>query len=112
MYKRQLLNQSNAYAIVTQPKVELVNPTQLPKVIVDSSMLNQPTVPLAVIEADITDIAYIIFTSGSTGTPKGVMIDHRAAMNTLEDINQRFDLRATDRVFGLSAWYLMLLPHL
>ena len=98
-----LLNQSNACAIVTQPKVELVNPTQLPKVIVDSSMLNQPTVPLAVIEADITDIAYIIFTSGSTGTPKGVMIDHRAAMNTLADINQRFDLRATDRVFGLSA---------
>jgi len=41
-------------------------------------MLNQPTVPLAAIEADITDIAYIIFTSGSTGTPKGVMIDHRA----------------------------------
>jgi len=31
-----LLNQSNACAIVTQPKVELVNPTQLPKVIVDS----------------------------------------------------------------------------
>ncbi|HBQ6680596.1 TPA: AMP-binding protein, partial [Klebsiella pneumoniae] len=45
----------------------------------------------------------IIFTSGSTGTPKGVMIDHRAAMNTLEDINERFGLNAQDRVFGLSS---------
>ena len=36
------------------------------------------------------DLAYVIFTSGSTGAPKGVMIDHRGAVNTVLDINERF----------------------
>ncbi len=50
-----------------------------------------------------TDLAYIIYTSGSTGTPKGVMIDHRGAVNTILDINQRFNVTAKDRVLGLSS---------
>ncbi|WP_445398909.1 hybrid non-ribosomal peptide synthetase/type I polyketide synthase [Streptomyces sp. LE64] len=49
------------------------------------------------------DTAYVIYTSGSTGTPKGVAVSHRAALNTLVDIEERFDLRAGDRVLGLSA---------
>ncbi|HEV2705202.1 MAG TPA: AMP-binding protein, partial [Pyrinomonadaceae bacterium] len=40
------------------------------------------------------DLAYVIYTSGSTGTPKGVMIDHRGAVNTILDINERFHLSA------------------
>ncbi|GIH03445.1 hypothetical protein Rhe02_15120 [Rhizocola hellebori] len=50
-----------------------------------------------------TDLAYVIFTSGSTGTPKGVMIDHRGAVNTIEDINRRFGIGPADRVLGLSS---------
>lgn len=50
-----------------------------------------------------TDLAYIIYTSGSTGTPKGVVIDHRGALNTCVDINQRFNITADDRVLALSA---------
>lgn len=49
------------------------------------------------------DLAYIIYTSGSTGVPKGVMIDHRGALNTVVDINQRFGIMARDRVLSLSA---------
>ncbi len=48
------------------------------------------------------DLAYVIFTSGSTGAPKGVMIDHRAAVNTILDINRRFKVTAEDRVFAIS----------
>ncbi|KDQ19977.1 hypothetical protein BOTBODRAFT_125510 [Botryobasidium botryosum FD-172 SS1] len=48
------------------------------------------------------DIAYTIFTSGSTGTPKGVVITHEAAMNTINDINQRFQVTHMDVVLGLS----------
>ncbi|NEP51637.1 MAG: amino acid adenylation domain-containing protein, partial [Moorea sp. SIO3C2] len=51
----------------------------------------------------ISDLAYVIFTSGSTGTPKGVMIDHRGAVNTILDINQRFDVKPNDRVLAVSA---------
>ncbi|MFO0724753.1 MAG: amino acid adenylation domain-containing protein [Myxococcota bacterium] len=49
------------------------------------------------------DLAYVIFTSGSTGRPKGTMIAHQAALNTLVDINQRFDLCPFDRVLGFSS---------
>jgi len=48
------------------------------------------------------DLAYVIYTSGSTGLPKGVMIDHRGAMNTVLDINQRFGVGPQDRVLALS----------
>ncbi|MCB9529643.1 MAG: amino acid adenylation domain-containing protein, partial [Myxococcales bacterium] len=49
------------------------------------------------------DLAYVIFTSGSTGRPKGVMIEHHSAVNTVLDVNARFGVTATDRVFALSA---------
>ncbi|MEU0251526.1 amino acid adenylation domain-containing protein [Streptomyces sp. NPDC006184] len=49
------------------------------------------------------DLAYIIHTSGSTGQPKGVMIEHQAAVNTVEDINDRLGLTPEDRVFGISS---------
>jgi amino acid adenylation domain-containing protein len=49
------------------------------------------------------DLAYVVYTSGSTGQPKGVMLSHRAALNTLADINERFRLGPDDRVLGLSS---------
>ncbi len=47
--------------------------------------------------------AYIIFTSGSTGIPKGVVIQHKAAANTICDINQRFGITASDVIAGISS---------
>ncbi|WP_051406968.1 non-ribosomal peptide synthetase [Nocardia sp. CNY236] len=47
--------------------------------------------------------AYVIFTSGSTGRPKGVEVGHRAAVNTIEDINERFGVGPADRALALSA---------
>ncbi len=70
-----------------------VDPARLPPVVAPPA---PPAVPL---EA----VAYVIFTSGSTGTPKGVTLSHRAAHNTLADINRRFGVTADDRVLGLSA---------
>ena len=55
------------------------------------------------VQAGPGDLAYIIYTSGSTGRPKGVMIEHRAALNTVLDINRRLQLGAGDRVFGISS---------
>ncbi|MCU0680764.1 MAG: amino acid adenylation domain-containing protein [Polyangiaceae bacterium] len=47
--------------------------------------------------------AYIIFTSGSTGRPKGVVIDHRGALNTVIDVNERLGVGPDDRVLALSS---------
>ncbi|MFI6763462.1 amino acid adenylation domain-containing protein [Micromonospora sp. NPDC050417] len=64
-------------------------------------------VPVAEIPDDIqvaqTGLAYVMHTSGSTGVPKGVMISHRAAANTVHDINTRFGVTGADRVLGLAA---------
>lgn len=60
--------------------------------------------PLAApVPADPGDTAYVIFTSGSTGLPKGVELTHRAAVNTIEDINERFEVGPDDRVLAVSA---------
>lgn len=48
-------------------------------------------------------IAYVLFTSGSTGEPKGVEVPHRAAMNTIDDLNERFGIGAGDRCLAVSA---------
>ncbi len=52
---------------------------------------------------DPEQAAYLLFTSGSTGEPKGVEIAHRAAMNTIDDLVERFGLGPADRTLGVSA---------
>ncbi|MGY2374459.1 amino acid adenylation domain-containing protein [Pseudomonas sp. SDO524_S393] len=60
--------------------------------------------PLAApLATSVDSPAYVIFTSGSTGEPKGVQISHRAACNTLDDLNQRFGIQADDRLLAVSA---------
>ncbi|MCW5588107.1 MAG: amino acid adenylation domain-containing protein [Legionellales bacterium] len=49
------------------------------------------------------DLAYVIFTSGSTGKPKGVMIKHESVVNTILDINDRFNIGAGDVIYGISS---------
>lgn len=56
----------------------------------------QPTAPSS------DDTAYVIFTSGSTGTPKGVMVSHCAAVNTVDDVNDRLGIGASDSVLAVS----------
>ncbi|TQL37537.1 non-ribosomal peptide synthetase/type I polyketide synthase [Salinispora arenicola] len=50
-----------------------------------------------------SDVAYVIFTSGSTGEPKGVVVSHRAAVNTVVEVCERFGVGVGDRVLGLSS---------
>ena len=49
------------------------------------------------------DVAYVIYTSGSTGRPKGVVIAHDAAANTIQDINNKFNVTEKDRIIGVSS---------
>ncbi|HET7866665.1 MAG TPA: amino acid adenylation domain-containing protein, partial [Burkholderiaceae bacterium] len=72
---------------------------------VEADVPQDPPLPAeALRRADPGDLAYVIYTSGSTGRPKGVMIDHRAARNTVVDINRRFGVGRDDVLFGVSSF--------
>ena len=51
------------------------------------------------------DLAYVIYTSGTTGMPKGVMITHHNAVNTIQDINDRYQITEEDTAFGISNFH-------
>lgn len=96
--KNTIINKAGSALCVTdnadlQIDCEKINVEQLDAA-VDGSFI-----PVKVAD---TDKAYIIYTSGSTGTPKGVVISHRAAVNTIEDINERFNVTKDDRALGVA----------
>ncbi|MEH2193608.1 MAG: amino acid adenylation domain-containing protein [Nostoc sp.] len=101
--REYLLENSEAQVILTQSWLREVLdlPTNIVQLCIED-LANEPQQPLEPIQTP-DDLAYLIYTSGSTGFPKGVMINHRGAVNTILDINQRFGVNATDRVFALSS---------
>jgi len=45
---------------------------------------------------------WVIYTSGSTGRPKGVLVEHRAIVNFLLSMQDKFTLTASDRLLAVS----------
>ncbi|MEV4514733.1 amino acid adenylation domain-containing protein [Dactylosporangium sp. NPDC049525] len=45
---------------------------------------------------------WVIYTSGSTGRPKGVLVGHRAVVNFLLSMRERFAFRTGDRLLAVS----------
>ncbi|WP_405149614.1 amino acid adenylation domain-containing protein [Nocardia salmonicida] len=97
--RAEILSTADAVAVLT------VGGTQIPDVrAIDLAEARAHAQPFArPVFGDPENIAYVLFTSGSTGKPKGVEVPHRAAMNTIDDLNERFDLGPADRALALSA---------
>ncbi|CAM2005527.1 non-ribosomal peptide synthetase [Acanthopleuribacter pedis] len=100
-----LLDQGRARVVLTQAALHdaLALPDGVTALIVEAHPETGQARPAPPQRAAADDLAYVIFTSGSTGQPKGVAIEHAGAVNTIRDINHRFDVGPHDRVFGLSA---------
>ncbi|MBW4676163.1 MAG: amino acid adenylation domain-containing protein [Desmonostoc geniculatum HA4340-LM1] len=98
-----IFQQAEVQVVLTQSWLDntLSWPDSIQSICVDNLAVVDDILPLEPAQTP-TDLAYVIYTSGSTGLPKGVMIDHRGAVNTILDINQRFGLGANDRVLALS----------
>ena len=106
--RQHLLREAQVQWVITQPNLDksLEWPENIRRLCIDhldhTVSHSNFTDPLEPVQKS-SDLAYVIYTSGSTGKPKGVMIDHRGAVNTILDINQRFDVTSQDRVFALSS---------
>lgn len=59
--------------------------------------------PCEVVHRGSPATAYVIFTSGSTGEPKGVVIQHEAALNTIDTVNDILGLAPIDTVLSVSS---------
>ena len=107
--KKYLLEQGQVKLILTQSWLQyaLQLEDNLTLITVDSESWQDSSISSQALTATPRqkpeDLAYVIYTSGSTGTPKGVAIDHRGAVNTILDINRRFDVNQSDRVLALSS---------
>ncbi|MFJ7243059.1 amino acid adenylation domain-containing protein [Kitasatospora sp. NPDC098652] len=91
---------------VDQPELrrERIHRTAGIRLVLDSVDVPPDTVPLAApVPGGDANLAYVIYTSGSTGEPKGVELTHAAAMNTVDDLNERFAVGPGDRTLALSA---------
>jgi amino acid adenylation domain-containing protein len=100
-----LLANAEVSIVLTQKHVDVacVWPDSVQRLCVDDTVFDSlDDAPLVSVQGR-NDMAYIIYTSGSTGAPKGVMVDHAGVVNTLVDINRRFDIGPEDRVFGISS---------
>lgn len=95
----RILADVGARHVLTQSWLDRAWPAGTSSVAVDT--LPAGTRPIEV-AGGADDLAYVIYTSGSTGAPKGVMVTHRAAWNTIADVNRRFGIGPDDRVLGLS----------
>jgi amino acid adenylation domain-containing protein len=100
-----LLEHAEVRCVLTQPELDarLNWPASVQRLSIDERSLNAGDSPTLDPVQQPTDLAYVIYTSGSTGLPKGVMIDHRGAVNTVLDINRRFQVGSNDRVLALSS---------
>ena len=96
----KLLDKGAVRIVLTQSKCEPKLHSDIKSIAID--LLEETDTTPYLPKPKPADLAYVIFTSGSTGQPKGVMIDHKGAVNTLKDINRRFNVNEKDRAFALS----------
>ncbi len=99
--RHHLVRRVEASVVLTLDGLGLAWPEATRVIAMESIEPTSAAIPVA--RAKSHDLAYVIFTSGSTGEPKGVMIEHRAALNTVLDVNDRYCVTASDRVLGLSS---------
>ncbi|MEJ2417366.1 MAG: amino acid adenylation domain-containing protein, partial [Exilibacterium sp.] len=99
-----MLANSQASVVLTQSRYKnsLCWPDETKLFCIESVAIEDTSPPAVEINSD--DLAYVIYTSGSTGQPKGVMIDHCGAMNTILDVNKRFEVGPKDRMLGVSSF--------
>ena len=102
--RRELVEQAQLGIVVTAQEASSSWPDHVSQVPVlhDADELGDGELPVQALPAP-GDLAYVLYSSDSTDTPRGVPITHRAACNTILDVNDRFDVGPADRVLALAS---------
>ncbi|MCG8927721.1 non-ribosomal peptide synthetase [Lentzea sp. CC55] len=97
----RVLHDAGVRFAVTRPGDDVARNLPVHALVVD--LTGEPVHGTApAVRAVPSDPAYVVYTSGSTGDPKGVVVSHRAAANTVDDVNRRFAIGPGDRVLGIA----------
>lgn len=100
----EIITNCNIKKVVTLKSYEESFPNHITRINIDE--VRKGTISSLQCLNKFSDNAYIIHTSGSTGKPKGVVITHESAVNTIEDINRRFEIKKDDVLLALSnLWF-------
>ncbi len=99
-----LLKSANVKVVLTQSWIDkkIEWPINVKRICIDKLNYKQMDTTDFTSKAKPQDLAYVIYTSGSTGVPKGVMIEHQGAVNTIVDVNERFNVGKNDKCIALS----------
>nr|WP_224328002.1 non-ribosomal peptide synthetase [Streptomyces olivaceus] len=97
-----ILDEAHPMCVITGLGAEGALPKDTPQILVDAPALAEHSGTDLSKVVDPGTPAYAIFTSGSTGRPKGVVIEHRALVNFLSSMQERFGLGAGDRLLAVT----------
>ncbi len=99
--KQKIINSANIRILLSEDEeIQLQQVTN--NINVRSLNLSEEQLGDFIIDQAYDRPAYIIFTSGTTGEPKGVVMTHRAAMNTICDVNAHYNIGEEDIFLGLA----------
>jgi len=102
--REYLLNQGKVQIAITQSSASAdLIPSDLTQISIEEEYPQDLEIPNFEPIQKPTDLAYVIYTSGSTGIPKGVAIEHQGAVNTILDINHRFQVDENSCILALAS---------
>ncbi|MEP7013165.1 MAG: non-ribosomal peptide synthase/polyketide synthase, partial [Acidobacteriota bacterium] len=108
-----MLEDSRVGVLLAQERLVAALPAHGARVVLLDGCLEEEGEALPPRGTDPDNLAYVIYTSGSTGRPKGAMNSHRAIVNRLLWMQERYSLGPADRVlqktpvsFDVSVWEL------
>lgn len=100
-YKRHILVKSQSPWVLTQELSRGTIPSGIDTLTLEG--LGPAPHPLPLPPIPTSGPCYALFTSGSSGPPKGVVLSHRAVVNTIDAINERFEVGPRDRLLFVTS---------
>jgi len=100
--KEAILNDSGAKYVLTTDEYFSWEDNEAVKIIGMDKVKRSVSGEITPVRVDPEQPAYLIYTSGSSGKPKGVVINHKGVLNTIADVNKKFNVSSSDVFLGIA----------